>query len=79
MDNLKRKLEANPKLLCAVGLRDATTKEINDIKVWLKERSIKYIHKVLFESGKRLSYNGVLQINFKTKKKTNIPRNPTKF
>ena len=65
MNNLKRKLEANPNLMCAVGLRDATTKEINDIKMWMKERSIKYRHKVIGEGGKRLPYNGVLNINFK--------------
>ena len=58
MINLKNKLTKQPSLKCVVGLKDATHKELTDIKVWLKSKGIKYKHKM---SG--LPFNGVLQIN----------------
>ena len=58
MINLKNKLAKQPSLKCVVGLKDATQKELQEIKVWLRSKSIRFNHKT-----KGLPFNGVLQIN----------------
>lgn len=57
MDNLKKLVSQNPRKPRGVGLKNATTQEIQDIKEFLDARRIPYKHK------QATGTNGVLYVN----------------
>lgn len=67
MIELKRKVLAAPRKPRGVGLRDATPEEIDNIKAWLTELNIPYVHRRNMRNGKLLPYSGVLYLNLPQK------------
>ena len=59
------KIKAAPRKKWAIGLRDATEEQIQKYIKTLKSYGCKVRHKTHKKYGKRLPYNGILQINYK--------------